>query len=171
MAKRIKSEKPALIPIKDWQQADEMVREISDCQIAIEKLESVTKQKIDRAKKILAEAVKGHQGIIKIYQASLEAFATSHRDDFKSQKSMKLNFGTLGWRKSTAIKITKKTLGLINQVFTKALRESCIRIKESVDKDALAKLTDRQLADIKARRDIKDVFFVEPLSQKAADYE
>jgi len=171
MAKRIKSEKPALIPIKDWQQADELVREIADCQIAIEKMESIAKLKIDRTKKIMAEAVKGHQDIIKKYQASLEAFATAHRDDFKKQKSRKLNFGTLGWRKSTVIKTSKKTLELIKQVFTSAaLKKTYIRTKESVDKDALAKLTDEQLAVIKARRDEKDVFFVEPASQKAADY-
>ena len=101
MAKRIRSEKPALITIKDWQQADEMVRNIADCQIAIEKLEAIAKVKIDRTKKILAEAVKGHQGTIKNCQASLEAFATAHREDFKKQKSRRLNFGVIGWRKST----------------------------------------------------------------------
>ena len=150
MAKRIRSEKPALITIKDWQQADEMVRNIADCQIAIEKLEAIAKVKIDRTKKILAEAVKGHQGTIKNCQASLEAFATAHREDFKKQKSRRLNFGVIGWRKSTSIKITKKTLERIKQAFSAAMRKSCIRTKESVDKDALAKLTDEQLADIKA---------------------
>ncbi|KPL21780.1 MAG: hypothetical protein AMJ75_09345 [Phycisphaerae bacterium SM1_79] len=171
MAKRIKSEKPALIPIRDWQQADEIIKEISDYQIAIEKIEAIAKQKIDNTKKVLAEAVKGHQDIIKKYQESLEAFATAHRNDFKSQKSRKLNFGVLGWRKSTAIKTAKNTLELIKLKLSKTCQRVCIRIKESVDKDALARLTDEQLAGIKARREEKDVFFVEPLSQKAADYE
>ena len=170
MAKRIRSEKPALIPIKDWPQADELIRETADCQIAIEKLEAIAKIKIDRTKKVMAAAVKCHQEKIKNLQGSLEAFATAHRDDFKKQKSRKLNFGVIGWRFSTSIKTTKKTIELIKQVFAAATQRACIRIKESVDKDALAKLTDRQLADIKARREEKDVFFVEPLSQKAADY-
>ena len=104
----------------------------------------------------------------------------AHRDDFKGQKSRKLNFGTLGWRKSTAIRTTKSTYQIIKNALlnklviaglTRAKLNACIRIKESVDKDALARLTDEQLADIKARRDIRDVFFVEPSSQKAADYE
>ena len=41
MAKRIKSEKPALITIKDWGHADELIREIAIRQIAIEKLEEL----------------------------------------------------------------------------------------------------------------------------------
>ena len=36
MAKRIKSDKPALISIKDWAHADELIREIADHQICIE---------------------------------------------------------------------------------------------------------------------------------------
>lgn len=167
MAKRIKSDKPALIHIKDWAHADELIREISDCQIVIEKIEAIARIKIDNTKKVMAAGVKGHQDIIRKCQASLEAFATAHRDDFKSQKSRKLNFGTIGWRFSTSIKTTKKTLGLIKKFFTSDL----LHVKESVNREALAKLTDEELADMEARRDEKDVFFVEPASQKAADYE
>lgn len=170
MAKRIKSEKPALIFIKDWAAADSLIRDIANHQICIEKLEAIAKLKIDNTKKVMAAGVGGHQRSIKNLQESLEAFATAHRDEFKKQKSRKLNFGTLGWRQSTAIKTAKKTLELIKQIFSPALQKSCIRIKESVDKDALARLTDEQLANVKARREEKDVFFVEPLSPKAAEY-
>jgi RNase H-fold protein (predicted Holliday junction resolvase) len=45
----------------------------------------------------------------------------------------------------------------------------CIRIKESVDKEALAKLTDERLSIVKARRKSKDAFFVEPTLTEAAD--
>lgn len=168
--KRIKSDKPALLQVRDWAHADELVRQISDHQILIEKLEAAAKLRIDNTKSVLAKGVKGNQKAIKRYQESLEAFATTHRADFRKQKSRKLNFGSLGWRKSTAIKITKKTLELIKQVFTYGKAAAYIRTKESVDKDALAKLTDEQLASVKARRDNKDVFFVEPDSTKAADY-
>ena len=168
--KRIKSDKPALIQVRDWAHADELVRKIADRQTIIEKLEATANLKIDNTKKVMAAGVKGNQNAIKRFQESLEAFATTHREDFKKQKSRKLNFGVIGWRFSTAVKTKKNTLELIKQVLSKALQKSCIRIKESVDKDALAKLTDEQLASVKARRDEKDVFFVEPASTKAADY-
>ena len=170
--KRIKSDKPALIQVRDWAHADELVRKIADHQDTIRKKEIIAKVKVDNFKKALAGGVKPYQNAIARFQESLEAFATTHRTDLKKkQRSWKLNFGILGWRKSTSVAIsTKKTLGLIKQLFTKALRESCIITKESVSKDALAKLTDEQLASVKARREEKDVFFVELASQKAADY-
>ena len=77
----------------------------------------------------------------------------------------------LGWRFSTSVKPSKKTLELIKQVLSKTMQAACVITKESVSKDALAKLTDEQLASVKARRIEKDVFFVEPSSQKAAEYE
>ena len=169
--KRIKSDKPALIQVRDWAHADELVRKIADHQDTIRKKEIIAKVKVDNFKKALAVGVKPYHNAIARFHESLEAFATAHLNEFKKQKSRKLNFGVIGWRKSTSIKIsTKKTLGLIKQLFTKALRESCIITKESVSKDALAKLTDEQLASLKARRDEKDVFFVEPASTEAAEY-
>ena len=169
---RIKSDKPALIHIRDWGHADKLIRKITIHQVAIEKLEGIAKIRIDNTKKVMATGVKVHQTEIAKYQESLEAFATTNRADFKKQKSRKLNFGVVGWRKSTSISIsTKKTLGLIKDLFSKALQKSCIITKESVSKDTLAKLTDEQLAIVKARREEKDVFYVEPASQKAADYE
>jgi hypothetical protein len=39
-----------------------------------------------------------------------------------------------------------------------------------VDKEALAKLTDEELASIKARRKTRDAFFVEPILIEAVNY-
>lgn len=169
--KRVKSVKSPLLPIPDWKHADLSVRRIGELQGQIAKLEVDTSNSINKLKEELAAKVKPLQGKITLHFDSLEAFATTHREYLKSQKSRKLNFGIIGWRFSSSIKPSKKTLELIKQVFLPALQKSCIIIKESVSRDALAKLTDEQLADIKARRDEKDVFFVEPNSQKAADYE
>lgn len=168
--KRVKSVKLPLLPVPDFKHADLSIRRIGQLQGKIAQFEEDTKETINKAKKDLADKVKPLQEKITQHYESLEAFATTHRAEFKKQKSRKLNFGVLGWRKSTKIKTTKNTLGLIKEFLTKTMQKSCIRVKESVDKDALAKLTDEQLASVKARRDEKDVFFVEPASTKAADY-
>ena len=178
--KRIKSDKPALIQVKDWAHADELVRLIAAHQDTIREKEIAAKVKVDNFKKTLAAGVEPYQKAIRKIHESLEAFATTRRTDLKKkQRSWKLNFGVLGWRKSTSVRITKATFQIIKNALVNNLRiadltraklSSCIRIKESVDKDALAKLTDEQLTSVKARRDEKDVFFVEPDSTKAADY-
>jgi len=168
--KRIKLDRTSLIPINNWSEADGLVREIGDFQLKINQAEHTAKDKIDEAKAELAEEIKPSQEYIKQYVRSLEAFAVSHREYFEKQKSLKLNFGILGWRRSTSISIKKTTLELIKKVFSRVRAKTLIRTKESVDKEALAKLTDEQLADVGARRVEKDVFFVEPELPEAVDY-
>lgn len=170
MAKRVKSDKPLLRSVPNWEHADHFIFRIGELQQKIQAEEAKAKIRIDQAKADLAKQVKPHQETIDLYMRSLEAFATSHQGDFKKQKSRKLNFGTLGWRKSTSISIKKNTIELIRQVFSRAKVITCLRLKVSVDKEALARLTDEDLVLVKAQRKSKEVFFVEPDLTEAADY-
>jgi len=171
MAKRVKSDKPILKPVPSWQHADEFVRRIGDLQSQIDKAESKSQERINKIKAELATKVKPLQDEIALCTRSLEVFAVKHDEDFGNAKSRKLDFGLIGWRKSTSIRIKKNTLELIKQVFGKAKAAIYIRVKESVDKEALAKLTDEELASVGARRKPKDVFFVETFDTKAAEHD
>jgi len=167
---RVKSDKANLTPVTDWQHADQIIRNIAQCQGKIKEQNKKAIEAINKVKSALIAANNPLQERIKCDTARLEAFALSHKDDFKKQKSRKLNFGVIGWRKSTAIKIKKTTLELIKKLFTAAKAKTFIRTKETVDKEALAKLNDNELALVGARRDAKEVFFVEPDLPKAVDY-
>lgn len=166
---RIKSQAGAA-PIITWQQAEQAVREIGDLQLSINASEASCKKQIDQAKACLTIATKPTQRQIKELTRRLEAFAAQHRTEFGKRQSKKLIFGTLGWRKSVVISVAKTTLEKIKQVFSKRASRY-IHVKESVDKEALAKLMDEQLASISARRKRKEVFFVEPDIPEAVDYE
>jgi len=168
--RRVKLDKPAIIEIRDWEHADTNLREIGDNQLAVRQAEDMAKTKIDEAKAELAVDTKPRKELINQITRSLEAFAVAHKADFKKTRSRKLNFGILGWRKTTSIKIKKTTLELIKEFFTPSKKRVCIRIKETVDKEALSKLTDEELASVKARRKVKDDFFVEPELPEAVDY-
>ncbi len=169
--KRVKSDS-SLIPIPDWGQADELVRKIGDLQLQIQSEEAKAKADIDDVKAGLAVAVMPLQENIELHIKSLEAFATNNKKQFGRARSKKLNFGVLGWRSSFSISIKKdKTLELIKKFLTPARKRACINTKETVDKKALARLTDGLLAKIGARRVDKDIFFVEPEIPEAADYD
>jgi len=170
MAKRVKSDKANLVEVASWRHADELVRQIALHQRTIQQFEAATARKVEQAKADMAARTKVCQDAIADCLRSLEAFATIHKADFEKQKSKKLNFGVLGWRKGTSIRVKKTTIELIKQVFSRAKAALYIHVKETVNKEALAKLTDEQLADVGARRDSKDVFFVEPDLTQAADY-
>jgi len=168
MAKRIKSTNPQ-IPITDWAAADEVLKQIGDLTMAITQAEHIAKDAIDEAKADLAEVVKPLNEKIGNEIERLEAFAAARTEDFGSDRSRKLNFGILGWRKSTSIAVKKDTLELIREVFGKK-SDIYIRTKQEVDKTALAKLTDEELKGVGARRKVTDDFFAEPALPEAIDY-
>lgn len=170
MAKsRIKSDKQ-IETIADWQAADDFIKQIGDLQLEIKQHETTANDTINLAKSDLAKAVNPLLERITVLTDSLEAFAANRPDDFGKAQSRKLNFGLLGWRKSTSISIKQTTLELIKKVFGKKA-DQYIRTKEEVDKDALSGLTDQQLVSVDARRKPKEVFFVEPCLPEAVDYE
>ncbi len=167
---RVKSDN-VIIGIKSWEQADDMIRQIGEGLLTIQTAEAEANEKINAVKAALATAVKPFKETISLYTESLQAFAATRRDDFVGKRRSKdLTFGTLGWRLSKSIRIKKDaTLELIKQVFKRRAKQY-IHINETPDKDALAKLTDETLAAVKARRIVKDDFFVEPKLPEAVDY-
>lgn len=167
--RRVKSDKAEAI-ISDWAEVDLSIRNIGDLQSQIAGAEQDAAEAINKVKIKLAEKTKPLQETLNWILCGLETFAASHKTDFKDQKSLKLNFGTLGWRKSSFITIKKTTLDLIKKFLPQWLAKLCIHTKESVNKEALAKLTDEQLVKVAARREEKDVFFVEPSVPEAAKY-
>jgi phage host-nuclease inhibitor protein Gam len=166
--KRVRSDS-LLIPIPDWGHADEYVRRMGSLQGQIRLLEDEATEQVARIKSHLKTSTAARQEKILLYQASLEAFAKSRREEFGKVRSRKLNHGIVGWRKSTVMRLKKNTLDLIREFFTPARQKPLITIKESPDKNAIAKLTDEDLAVIEARREEKDVFFVEPDVVEAAE--
>lgn len=169
MAKRIKK-KDDIYTILTFEQADTHLVKMGQLQRELEEKEAAAEKKINEAKAELARESKAIQGKIQKHCRSLETFCVQHRQDFGSMKSRKLMFGTVGWRKSTSITISKKTtLQKILEVF-QAAADQYLHVKKTPDKDALAKLTDAQLKQVDARRVIKDGFFAEPDLTESVNY-
>ncbi len=118
--KRARS-KQSIIAIADWQQADEKLKTLGDLINVITVAESGAKDEIDRIKEGLKQTTAPAAAQIEMLTASLQAFCAAHAEDFGSAKSRKLQFGTVGWRASTAIKIAngKDTVEMLKQVFWK----------------------------------------------------
>jgi len=168
--KRARS-KQSIVAIADWQQADEKLKDLGVLIHTIAAAEADAKEAIDRIKDQLKKSTVPAAAQIEVLTASLQAFCAAHAEDFGGAKSRKLQFGTVGWRSSTAIKIAnaKDTVDQIKVVFGKKA-ETYLRIKEEPDKDSLAKLTDEQLDAVGCRREKRDVFFAEPELIEAIKY-
>ncbi len=167
---RVKSDSTRKFIVANWVAAQANVRRIGDLQCRIRIAEAEAKVEIDKITAALQRATAPDHDEISRRAEGIEAFAEPYLKNSKKTRSRKTPYGVFGWRKSPpAISLsTKHTLGLLKEVLKKTAKQF-ISIKETPDKKAMLKLTEKQLAAVKARRVTKDVFFVEPHIPEAVD--
>lgn len=150
--------KPNIGKIKTLEDANLALKEIGLLEHELEAIDGEANKKIAEIKADCAKQGEGLRKRITDLSAMLGAFAEYNREElFKDRKSQKLSFGEFGYRKSTAISVKKTTLELLKKL--KLVRY--IRIKEEIDKDLMAEMTDESLAQVDAVRKVKDSFFCE----------
>jgi len=170
MAGRLKSKRQTR-KVTTWKQADELLRTAGELQLKINQSEARCNDTINEAKDDLQEQVAPLNKKLAEITERLENFADSKSAEFKKKRSRELQFGRIGWRRSTKIKTKKETLALIEATLPRRLQKQYIKVKKTLNKKELSCLTDEHLAKLGARREEKDVFFAEPLLPKAVDYE
>lgn len=150
--------KPNIGKIKTLEDANLVLKEIGLLEYEIEAIDTEAYKQIAEIKADCAKQGEGLRKRITDLSALLGAFAEYNREElFKDRKSQKLSFGEFGYRKSTSISVKKTTLELLKKL--KLVRY--IRIKEEIDKDLMAEMTDESLAQVDAVRKVKDSFFCE----------
>lgn len=150
--------KPNIGKIKTLEDADLALKEIGLLEHELEAIDGEANKKIAEIKADCAKQGEGLRKRITDLSALLGAFAEYNREElFKDRKSQKLSFGEFGYRKSTSISVKKTTLELLKKL--RLVRY--IRIKEEIDKDLMAEMTDESLAQVDAVRKVKDSFFCE----------
>lgn len=148
--------KPNIGKIKTLEDANLALKEIGLLEHELETIDGEANKKIAEIKADCAKQGEGLRKRITDLSALLGAFAEYNREElFKDRKSQKLSFGEFGYRKSTAISIKKTTLELLK----KLKLDRYIRIKEEIDKDLMAEMSDEALAQVDAVRKVKDAFF------------
>ena len=148
--------KPNIGKIKTLEDADLALKEIGLLEHELEAIDGEANKKIAEIKADCAKQGEGLRKRITDLSALLGAFAEYNREElFKDRKSQKLSFGEFGYRKSTAISVKKTTLELLKKLHL----TKYIRIKEELDKDLMAEMSDESLAQVDAVRKVKDAFF------------
>lgn len=160
--KRVKVEGPKAYAT--WEEADEALRQIGEAQRAIEAEEHKMQEQIDLAKERAAAASQPYQALIGDLEQRLAVFAEVNRDDLGVRKSRELNYGMLGYRKSTKVVLPRgaaKVLEIIKKLRDRGMGDCVITPAERVDKDALKKYPPNDIVDIGASLEVKDAFWYE----------
>jgi len=136
MAKKIAPE----TVIKTWEEADAALRAIGEIAILVERKEGQANKKINEIKDHLAEELNPSFARKARMETDLEEFLGAHKGDLGETRSRKLNFGTLGFRKSPGkLKLlSKQTWAKVVQTLREMKQDLFLRFPDpEPDKEAL----------------------------------
>lgn len=149
--------------IRDVEGVNQALAELGEIKRRIDGIETEMNEKIDQAKMEAGALCAPLQARREALESGVLAFAEYNREElFQKKKSLELDFGSIGYRKSTSIKTLAKTtwamvLGRIKELkFTEA-----IRTKEDVNREVLQTWPDERLVLVGAKRVEEDTFWIE----------
>lgn len=169
MARR-KPEHP--YPVKDLAAANTALAEIAIIKRTIADIENGMNARIDAVKAEAEADVAPLQRRLAAIETGLSAFAEFFKEDLFGQgrRSKELDFGRLGYRRSTEIRPKPKcTLKMVLGKLKAMGFAAGIRVSESVNKDELSTWPDERLDLVDARRVRKDQFWYEIDEAKIAE--
>lgn len=159
MTTRIKPNTTPVLLIDNLDQADQALYEVAQFRARIKAAEAAAEERINAVRRAAAETAAPQLARIQELERAILTFAETHRNTVftKGRKSVELQFGSLGYRKSTKISVKKSTLDKLKELGF----EDGIRRTEAVNKEAMQEWPDDRLALVDARRQAADTFWYE----------
>lgn len=156
--------------IQNWDEADLVIKEIGELALEKESLENEMNRKISDIKLEYSDKADPLKKRIKKLGKMLKSFVTVHRSDFpEGAKSRELNFGQVGFRKSTKLRIPSKIKDSIVKVLERRGMNDCVQIKKKVNRDVLKTYPEDVILELGATKKIKDDFWYEFDREKIQD--
>ena len=150
---------------ESWDDVNQALGTIGDNQRMVESFEAEMQEKIDAAKAEAEAKSRLYLDGIKRLEIQIRAFAEAHRDDMDGKKTKTLNFGSVGFRKSTKITLPKapgKLAEIVKQLIAKGMSDCVKQTPPKIDKDALRKYPTADIVGAGAGIKVDDVFWYEP---------
>lgn len=153
--KRITAE-PAL---RDWQAVDSALRDIRECNIALTELGAELERRRVAAQEDYNSTALPLQNRIKRLEADVKEFVDAHRAELCG-KSRTLTFGTVGYRRSSQLRLNQSaedTIALLEAIGHAEL----VRVTKSLDRVALLRQPPELLDKIDAWVKTTDGFAID----------
>ncbi len=154
--RRVKPQK--IIHMRDLGDVDNALLRIAQLKLGLKRIDADAEEAINGIKEQAAKQAKPLLEEIEKLENGIFAFSEYSKDQiFQKKKTVELNFGFIGYRKSTKISVKKSTLDKLKEM---GLSEAII-VKESPNKEILATFSDAILKQVDARRIIEEKFWYE----------
>lgn len=161
MAKR---KKPLnVFPVQNLDDANQVLKDIAYYQRELAAIEAKMNNDIDKIKADAKARAVAYEEKLQGLENGLQAFSEYRKDElFKKSRSVPLNFGTFGFRKSTSLKpALKHTWAMVLGILKEKGFKTAVRINETVNKDVLGEWADERLESVNVRRVETDQFWYE----------
>ena len=150
--------------IFDREEANAALKKIGELKVRINTILNREQKIILDASERITEETEADRQCLKVVEKELERWATGNRATWGESRSLQLTAGLLSFRLTPpAIVYTlKKVKHVIERLRAKKMA-ACIRMKEEVDKEALAAYPDDVLREVGCKRVQKDEFHYDVL--------
>lgn len=145
------------VALTDLNDVDQTFADLAKLQRQAQKIEAAYEEKHTAINQQAQAALAPLNKQMERLESFLLSYAEVHPETFAKSKTVKLNFGSLGFRLSVSIETSTKTLALLKK---HGLLEA-INVKETVKKDVLATYQDSLLKSLQASRKSEDKFWYE----------
>lgn len=152
--------------LQSWEEVDAVLKEIAENEMEIEAITTDMNKEIHDIKQIAEEKSKKHQERIKVLSLYVQEFTERNRDEIKG-KTKVLNHGSVGFRQSTKVVLSK-----VEQIIEKLKKfkmTDCINVKETVNKDVLRKYPADDILKVGGSLKVEDVFWYETDREELED--
>lgn len=124
--------------MKSWAEVDDALRDIRECSHVLAELGVERDRRIDSAKDDYAKNALPMQNRMKKLEGYVKEYTDAHRAELTG-KSRVLNFGTVGYRLSSKLGFTGKTIADVIATLKGMGKTELIKTTETLDKEALRK--------------------------------
>lgn len=145
--------------INTWEEMDNVLETIGAKTRALEKIEHTMQEHIDKAKTDAALAAQPLKDEVKEMESALMVFLEDRKNEFETKKTRELNFGSVGYRKSTKLVLPRgesKMQELIDKLKSLGMYDCIVTKQEKVDKDALKAYSEEDIKEAGAWLDVQD---------------
>lgn len=146
----MKTKRESRLVLQSWDEADGALFAIGKIDREIAREENVLNGQISRLKEESKARVAPLAAEKKAKEKDLEAFCKARRADLAGRQSRRLTFGTVSFRRSSKLVVhsVSNTIAAIRRVFGLEEGGRYLVVKESLNKEALERLSEKDLSAI-----------------------
>ena len=151
--------------IENFNDVDNALKRLCEVSVGIEKINgevTLACNAIKESKRAEIEKLESEKNYI---EQQITLFCEENKAEFAQKRSKEFVFGEVGYRivKSVSIpRVKTKVEALLSAIKAFGLAKECITYTESPNKEALAELSDGDLAKLGIKRTVKDSFRIVP---------